>query len=90
MSITSDKWTDKEFEPRMGPIVGSILAVVAWLVFILVYALYWSKGFDLFQNIIVTFASLLITGLLIGAMWMVWYHPTGELRERWKKEIPSQ
>ncbi len=54
------------------PIALSILGVVAWLVFILLYALFWSKGYDLFQNIVVTIASLLIVGLLIGLMWVVW------------------
>jgi magnesium-transporting ATPase (P-type) len=59
------------------PIVFSILGVIAWLVFILLYALYWSKRFSLFQNIILTIVSLAIMGLLIGLMWVVWgiiYH----------------
>lgn len=56
----------------MGPVIASMLGVVAWLVFILLYALFWSKGFDLFQNIVVTFVSLAITGILIGVMWMAW------------------
>jgi len=48
-----------------------MLGIAAWLVFILLYALYWSKGFSLFQNAIVTLVSFLLTGLLIGAMWMM-------------------
>ena len=56
----------------MAPVIASMLGVVAWLVFILLYALFWSKGFDLFQNIVVTVVSLAITGLLIGVMWMAW------------------
>jgi len=62
-------------ESYKGPvalIVLSILAILGWLVFILLYALYWSTRFNLFQNIIVTIASLLIVGLLIGLMWVVW------------------
>jgi phosphoglycerol transferase MdoB-like AlkP superfamily enzyme len=61
----------------IAPIVFSILGVIAWLVFILLYALYWSKSFSLFQNIILTIVSLAITGLLIGLMWVIWgtmYH----------------
>jgi hypothetical protein len=54
------------------PIVFSILGVIAWLIFILLYALYWSKSFSLFQNIILTIVSLAIAGLLIGLMWVVW------------------
>ncbi len=75
----------------MGPVIGSIVFVIGWLVFILLYALYWSKEFDLFQNIIVTIVSLAIMSLLIGAMWLIWYHPTGESRRKRKgenEEIP--
>ncbi len=54
------------------PIILSFLAVAVWLVFILLYALYWSTGFSWFQNIIVTVVSLLLMGLLVGMMWVVW------------------
>lgn len=89
MSIENEKRSETDFEPRMGSIIGSILGIVAWLVFILLYSLYWSSGFDLFQNVIVTMVSLVVTGLLIGAMWLIWYHPTGELRRKSKKELPA-
>gem|GEM_PF-2153164 len=56
----------------IAPIIFSILGVIAWLVFILFYALYWSRGFSLFQNVIVTIVSLAIAGLLIGLMWVIW------------------
>ena len=56
----------------LGPIVATMLEVVAWLVFILLYALFWSKSYDLFQNIVVTIFSLAITGILIGVMWVAW------------------
>ena len=74
---------DREATP-LGPIIGSMLAVVAWLIFILVYALFWSKGFDLFQNIIVTIFSLMIMGILIGVMWMIWgYRRFGGFSDWW-------
>lgn len=56
--------------PKLAVII-SILAFVAWSVFILVYALYSSSHFSWFQNIIVTIVSLLITGLVIGLMWVI-------------------
>jgi hypothetical protein len=62
------------------PIALSIIGVIAWLVFILLYALYWSGGYSLFQNIIVTIVSFLIAGLLIGLMWVPWFHLSGERR----------
>ena len=56
-----------------GPlVVVSILGVVAWAVFILLYVLLWSSKYGLFQNVVVTVATLLITALLIGLMWVVW------------------
>lgn len=91
MEVRRKSMSEQKYEGPMGPVIGSILFVVGWLAFILLYALYWSKGFDLFQNIIVTIASLLIMSLLIGAMWLIWYHPTGELRRKYtEKEVPAQ
>jgi hypothetical protein len=66
--------------PARGPIVGSILAIAAWLVFILAFALYWSRSFTFFQDAVVAIVSFLVTGLLIGALWMFYYTPMGELR----------
>jgi len=66
--------------PPVGAIIASIVGVIGWLVFILLYALFWSKGFSLFQNIIVTVVSLAIVALLIGLMWVVWLLPSGRLR----------
>ena len=59
---------------KSGPIwlmVASMLGVLVWLVFILIYALYWSGGFSLFQNVVVFIVSVGITGVLIGLMWVI-------------------
>jgi len=66
----------------MEAIIGSILGVIGWLVFILLYALFWSKGFNLFQDVIVTVVSLAITALLIGLIWLIWFRMNGERRRR--------
>ena len=55
----------------IGLIVASMLGIIVWLIFILLYALYWSGGFSLFQNVVVFIVSVCITGLLIGLMWIV-------------------
>ena len=73
----SERW---KFGPPLGPIVGTIVALIGWLVFIVFYALFWSKGFDLFQNVIVTVASLMIVALLIALMWIVWLRMRGPMR----------
>lgn len=48
----------------------------------MLYALYWSNGFDPFQNIIVTIVSLATAGLLMAGVLMIWYRPNGELRKK--------
>ncbi len=55
----------------IGLIVASMVGVLIWLVFILFYALYWSEGFSLFQNIVVFIVSAAIMGILIGLMWIL-------------------
>lgn len=61
-----------EHSRPLGGILLTFLAIIAWLVFILLFALYWSRGFSLFQDIIVTLVTLVITGLVIGMGWVVW------------------
>ena len=68
------------YDVPTAPIVLSILGMIVWLVFILFYALYWSDGFTLFQNVIVTIVSLAISCLIIGLMWIPWYHTSGQRR----------
>ncbi len=69
-----------EVRPPRGLVIGSILGVVAWLVFILIFALYWSTQYSLFQDVIVTIVSLAVTALLIGAAWTFWYYPGPVIR----------
>ena len=54
------------------PIVISIIGVLAWLIFILFFALFWSKGYNLFQDIVVFFATLCIAAVVLGLMWLIW------------------
>jgi VIT1/CCC1 family predicted Fe2+/Mn2+ transporter len=54
------------------PIIVSVVGVLVWLVFILLFALYWSKGYNLFQDIVVLIATLFITGIVIGLVWLIW------------------
>lgn len=65
-------YPDWEHTRPLGGIVLTMLAVIAWLVFILLFALYWSSGFTLFQNIVVTVVTLVITAMVIGLGWVIW------------------
>ena len=69
--------------------MGSLSVIVGWLAFILVYALYWSKGFDLFQNAIVTVVSLATAGMLVCGVMLVWYRVDGELRRKPRESLSS-
>jgi hypothetical protein len=65
-------YPDWEHIRPVGGIVLTMIAIIAWLVFIILFALYWSANYSLFQDIIVTVATLVITGLVIGIGWVVW------------------
>lgn len=65
-------YPDWEHTRPMGGIVLTMLAIIAWLVFIVLFALYWSNNYTLFQDIVVTIASLAITGLVVGIGWVIW------------------
>jgi hypothetical protein len=69
-----------KYEGPFAPVVVSILGIIAWALFILLFALYWSSRFNLFQDVIVTIVSLIIIGLLIGLMWIFWLHMSGRQR----------
>jgi len=63
---------DKQKSFPMGLTVASMVGVLVWLIFILLFALYWSEGFSLFQDIVVFIVSAGVMGLVIGIMWIIW------------------
>jgi len=69
--------SDKEPNPLI-PIVVSILAGIGWAIFILLYTIFWSPDFTLFQNIVIVLVSLIVVGGLIGLMWVVWGFRSGK------------
>ncbi len=50
----------------------TILLGTAWLVFILLYAAFWSGGLSLFQNIVIFFASIVVVLGCLAAIWASW------------------
>ena len=50
----------------------TIILGTAWLVFILLYAAFWSAPFTPFQNIVIFFASIVVLLGLIAATWASW------------------
>jgi len=66
------RYSDWEHTRPVGGIVLTLVAVIAWLVFILLYALFWSGNYNLFQNIVVTVVTLGITAVVIALGWVIW------------------
>ncbi len=65
-------YPDWEHARPLGGIILTLVAIMAWLIFILLYALFWSGNYDFFQDIIVTIVTLGITAVVIGLGWVVW------------------
>lgn len=78
----AEKKRTRRYEGPVAPIIASILGIMAWCIFILFYALFWSLGFNWFQNLIVTVVSLVVTGLAIGLMWVL-FGPRQSWRTDW-------
>ncbi len=53
-------------------VMASIILGVAWLVFILLFAAFWSTGYSLFQDIVILIVSFVILAGVLGAMWASW------------------
>ena len=64
------------------PIAISILIVIGWLVFILLFNYFLLIDVTFFQNIIITIVSFLVIGLLIGLTCAVWSFRAGESKVR--------
>jgi hypothetical protein len=63
--------TKREASPFI-PIVVSIVAGICWAIFMLLHVVFWSAGFDLFQNIVIILLSLVVVGGAVGLMWVFW------------------
>ena len=87
-----DENHEKNIGPAFGAIIGTVATFVAWLIFVLLYALDWSKGYNLFQDLIVTFVSFLVAGLVIGMIWLSWFrvNSKGNWNSDWNTPSQSQ
>jgi len=68
---------DQERSEPFIPTVISIVAVIVWAIFMLLYTLYWSQDYTFFQNIIVVVLSLVLAASFIGLMWVIWAFRSG-------------
>lgn len=52
--------------------VASLFVGLAWVVFIVLFALLWAPNLSLFQNIVILIASLVGAFVIVGIMWMAY------------------
>ncbi len=71
----------ERFESRYRvPMVAGMLVCVGWLVFIVLFAFYWSSGFTFFQDAVVAIVSLAVACSVMGAIGMAAFRRTGGSR----------
>lgn len=51
---------------------ATVLLITGWLVFLLVYAFFWSGPYSLFQDVIVVIVSLVALGGGMAGVWASW------------------
>jgi hypothetical protein len=61
----------KEDSP-FAPIVVTLVAIICWAIFMLLDILFWSQNYSLFQNVVIFIISIVVTGCIIGLMWVFW------------------
>lgn len=63
---------------------ATILLITAWIIFILIYAFFWSGTFNLFQNVVMFIVSLVALFGGMGAIWASWgMRMAGANWDRW-------
>jgi hypothetical protein len=50
----------------------SIIMGVGWLVFLILWLAFYASDFNVYQNIAIVLASILIVGAVLGAWWTSW------------------
>ena len=71
-SNTTEHWKPGEGMRMSGlrwRIGGSIVAGIGWLIFVLLYAAFWSGPFTLIQSVVIVVVSFLVLAGLLGVMW---------------------
>jgi hypothetical protein len=61
---------------KMPPGIASRVAVsivvgVVWLVFLIIFLAFYANNFNVYQNIAIFIASILVVGAILGLMWVV-------------------
>ncbi len=72
-----------EMPPGWGTKVAvSIVAVVGWLVFLILFLAFYAEGFSGYENLAIVLAPLLVMCAILGPMWAYWGLKTGRGRKK--------
>lgn len=50
----------------------SIVVGVGWLLFLVIFLGFYAEGFNIYQNLAIILASILVVGAILGSMWTYW------------------
>jgi hypothetical protein len=64
-------------------IVGTIVTLTAFLVGTLVYVGFYTKGYDVFQKVVVLLVGFILAIAIVTIMWVSWAGRHGWIREQW-------
>lgn len=62
---------------KMPPGLASRVAVsivigVGWLLFLVIFLFFYAGGYNIYQNLAIILASILVVGAILGVMWVHW------------------
>ena len=64
-------------------LVVVILVIIGWIVFISIHSFFWSTSFSFYQNLVITFDSLLVAGAIgLGIVYKI--SGLGEMMKNFK------
>ncbi len=84
-----------EMPPGLGSRVAVSIAVFfGWLVFLVVWLVFFAKGFSVIENIGIALVAFLVGIAVLAMAWASWGIKYGKKMERWKhaghmKEAPQ-
>ena len=87
------KVEDKDIMKTKGfgwRVSSSIISVVGWLIFLIIWLFFFATNFNVYQNIAIFIVSLLAFGGIMGAVWAPWgikYGDKFNKKSGFKKEI---
>ncbi len=53
-------------------VIATIVVVIAWLSFVILYLAFGASGLSLFQSIAIFIVSVLVLGGLMAVLWVSW------------------